>query len=482
MPDTPALAPPTPVSTDALSADRTRDVATAESRQAALDTSQSAELSSENTELKPLEDAASKAAGELASMKAPTPTELPKWEPKPIVDPKDFQSFSFALLGMAMIGGAVSRGNWLGVSSSLNGALQGYLDGAKDRADREFKDYQTKFKEAQAHDEQAQKEFENILTNKNNTINSMLQQVKIAAAKYGREDIRQAAEQKSIDSIWRQVEATDRSLSSIQQHNDSLAVQFELGKARLDKTGGGPGMDLEAPVNANAKWFVEQTLAGGNDKYEKELQSRYGGPIAMAVFNDVGAQLQAQGIDPRVMTQAQLDNQVQLSTQRQISQRTAGVQRLTDSIKQIEGEVSRLTAKVNGKDPRLINAGFNRLASEIGSEDVAELKTLLGSMGRQYMEAVTMPGSNAQLHATAQDWADGQFDPNMNIPTLNGTLKAINFEIEATRKALGTGQASSGARVSGQGMTLPKPGAAPQANSPTATPASKVVDFNSLPP
>jgi len=465
------LTPPSPVDTRPLEADRARDVATAESRQKALDQAKLDTANREEKELGPLEARESKQLDELSGLKPPKPTELPKWEPKPVVDPKDFQAFSYALLGMALIGGAVSRGNWLGVSSSLNGALQGYLDGAKERADREFKDYQTKFKEAQAHDEQAQREFENILTDKNNSIRDIETKIKVAAAKYGREDIRAQAEQHSIDGIWRQVEATDRSLASIQQHNDSLAMQFQLGKARLDRGAGGPGMDLEAPTNANAKWIVEQLAAGGNDKPLRELQSRYGGPVAMAVWNDIGAEFQRQNIDPRTLTQMQLDNAVQLSTQRQISQRSAGVQRLTESIKQIEGEVTRLTEKVNAKDPRLLNKGLNKIASEIGSEDVAELKTLLGSMGRQYMEAVTMPGSNAQLHATAQEWADGQFDPNMNIASLKGTLKAINFEIAATSKALGESQAASGTRVENQGVTLPKPGAAPQANLPTATPA-----------
>jgi len=202
----------------------------------------------------------------------------------------------------------------------------------------------------------------------------------------------------------------------------------------------------------------------------------------MAVYNDLGRALQAQGIDPRQLTAEQFDNQVQLSTQRQISQRTAGVERLTKSIQQIEGEVTRLVDKVNGKDPKLINKGFNALSNALGDEDISELKTLLGSMGRQYIEAVTMPGSNAQLHASAQDWADGQFDPNMNIRHLSGTLKAMNFEIQSTSKALHEGQAQSVDRVKNQGPTIaPPPGAAPpQGNSATAQP--KVVDFSSLPP
>jgi hypothetical protein len=477
------LTAPAPVDTSSLLADRERDVKTAEARETALVTEQKATIDREDKEMKPLEDAASKASGELGGLTPPKPTELPKWEPHPIVDPKDFQSFSFALLGMAMIGGAASRGNWLGVSASLNGALQGYLDGAKDRADREFKDYQTKFKEAQAHDEQAQKEFESILTNKNNTINSMLQQIKIAAAKYGREDIRQAAEQKSIDSIWRQVNATDHSITELEQRHASVLEQFEVGVKRLSNTSG-----AEGKLNPDGAWFVDQRGVAGDDKPRKELESRYGGVEAADRFNALGAYYRENRLDPREATQAAIDNAVALSTQRQISQRQAGVQRLTGSVQQLEKEVTRLVTKVNGTDPSFLNKPANDLEAAIGSEDVKELQTLMASVGRQYFEAMTMPGSNAQMHASAQDVSDKLADPNISLASLRGLLKGMNFEIQATAKSIDDTMKASQSKVVHHGPTLPVPGAAPQVNSPTATPTlppsggGKVVDFNSLPP
>lgn len=447
-----------------LTQDRNRDEAAARQRQEQLDKLRTATSTQEEKELKPLEDTAGKLEGDLQQLQPPKPTQLPEWKPKPIVDEKDFSNFSMGLIAMALVGGAVSRGNWLGVASSLNGALDGYLKGNQARADREFQDYQTKFKEAQAHDEQAQREFESILNNKQLSINAVLNQIKIAAAKYGREDVRQAAEQKSIDGIWRQVEATDRSIATLSEQNERIAMQLALGNARLKQTGGG-----EAALNDYGKWFVNQTLLGGNDKFLKELQSRYGGAIAADMFNTVGRELQEAGVDPRTLSEAQINNAVQLSVQRQTATRIAGVERLTRSMQDIQSEVTRLVEKVNGTGMRPVNATFNAIESHLGQDglqDLTELKTLMSTLGRQYIEAVTMPGSNAQLHATAQEWSENVFDPNMNLYGLQGVLKAMNYEIATTSKALGSTLKDAQSAVTDQGMTLPAPGAQPAAQPP----------------
>lgn len=472
--------------------DRTRGAAQATARQSVLDAQREQNIAAEQRELTPLENQAQAAEGQLSAVQPPKPTELPKWEPKPIISSQDFQKFSWQLLGMALVGGVASRGNWMRVSSSLNGAMQGYIQGSKDRADRELKNYQTRFTEAVEHDKQAQKEFEDILTSRNLSINSMLAQVKIAAAKYGREDIRQAAEQKSIDAIWRQVEATDRSIAQLEEQHERTQVQLSLGNARIKATGGGTDH-----LDAYGNWFIQQTLLGSNTKFLQLVQSRAGGALAADAFNKLGAQLQAAGIDPRQMTEQQLNLAVQKTVQTQVSTRIAGVQRLTGSLKAIESEVSHLVQRVNASGMKTANATFNKIASEFGDDELSELKTLLAAMGRQYMEAVTAPGSNAQLHNGAQEWADQHFDPNMNIAMLQGTLKAMNLEIQATDKELQRQLENSRKQVVTQGPTLPVPGAAtppagptpsvggtssaPQPSSPAeAAPSSKVVDFKDL--
>jgi hypothetical protein len=200
---------------DQLMLDRTQDIKTAGDRQSALDAQRTASSGAREKELAPMESAVNKEISGLSSIKPPKQTPLPTYEPKPLIDAKEYQGLSLGLISMALIGGIASKGNWMGASASLNGALKGYLEGNQAAAEKDYKDYQTKFKEAQAKSAAEQKEFEDILQNKRLSINDMLTQIKVAAAKYGRDDVRAEAEQKSIDGIWRRVETMDATIARI---------------------------------------------------------------------------------------------------------------------------------------------------------------------------------------------------------------------------------------------------------------------------
>jgi hypothetical protein len=230
------MSTPLDAATTQIQQDRDTRVSDATARQGALDARRAALPDTEEREMAPLEAKASAMQTDIQGLQPPKPTQPEPWKGKPPIDAKDYQQFSWAILGMALIGGAASRGNWLGVSSSLNGALKGYMEGNQQRAEQEFKDYQTKFAEAQAHDQRAQKEFEDILQSKTLSINSMLAQINIAAAKYGREDMRLQAQQKSIDGIWTQVEASDRALAQIDNFHERTVDQ--MNRAKLAQTGG----------------------------------------------------------------------------------------------------------------------------------------------------------------------------------------------------------------------------------------------------
>lgn len=458
---------------DTLVSDRDRQVGSAEARQAQLDKTRDATSAAQSAELQPLEQKAQQLQGEMAQLTPPKPAELPTWKPKPFIDSKDYQSFSTALLGMALIGGAVSKGNWLGVSASLNGALQGYLDGNREKADRELKDYQTRFAEAKAKNEQQQKEFQDILSNRSLSINAILSQIKIAAAKYGREDIRQAAEQKSIDGIWRQVDATDRSIAQLESQNERLGIQMQIANARIAASKGGVGN-----LDENGNWLVQQTGLGGNFKLLDEVKSRYGGEIAANVVNQMGAALKTAGADPRTLTEEQLNTGVQKAVQQNLNIRLARIQSLTSSLQKMEKELTEVTARVNGQDPRLLNRVFNNFTGgKIGDTDITELKLLSNTVGRMYVEAATMPGSNAQMHAGSQEFAQHVANDDFNLNSLAGALKAINLEISAEERSLKDQVQQSAQAVTTQGVTLPVPGGSP--SSPAAAP-QKTLDWKSL--
>ena len=456
--------PDTAPQIDQLVKDRQRDATQANTRQAALDKTRTDTAAAEDKELAPLEAKTSTAITDLqtAEQAKPPAFDPPKYEPKPLIDGKDFQGLSMGLIAMALAGGIASRGNWMGVASTLNGALKGYYDGNKERAQREWENYKTQFDAAKAKSESEQKEFADILQNRRLTINEMFAQMRIAAAKYGREDIRAAAEQKSIDQLWGRVQAADTTLDNIRDRDQRQRAGLDATLNRQTAA--------EKALDEKGEWFVQQTALGGNMKYVQMLQSRFGGLLAADTFNKIGASLQAAGLDPRTITEAQLNLVVQKTAQTNGTNRLLAVGRLTESLQPLESELTMLVTKVNGKGLTAANATFNKIKKQLGDQDLSELQTLMGSVGRQYIEAVTMPGSNAQLHATAQDWADGQFDPNTNIANLQGVLKGMNLEIGSTKTALVHQVEISQSLVTGQGVTLPVPGApaAPAAPAPAA--------------
>jgi hypothetical protein len=374
-----------------------------------------------------------------------------------VVNPKDYEAFSFALLGMALMGGAVSKGNWMGVSSTLNGALKGYLEGNQARAQKEYDDFDRQFKAAKDHDAAALKSYDDILNNKRLSINDQLNQIRTRAKIQGDEDVATAAQMKHFDAMLNQINARRRSLDQTVARFDTVGAQIQ---AQRDKAAAARSATGGANLNEDGKWFVESTMAGGNDKYAKMLQSRYGGQIAAGILNDMGKTFRTDGLDPRSMTEAQINLQVQKSTQTQITNRINGVERLTSAIKPLETRLQDLVRQVNGNGTMTMNQLENKVKSELGNEKLAELHTLMGSVGRQYIEAITMPGSNAQLHATSQDWADGTFSPNMPISALNGTLKAMNLEINSTSQALRDQLGKSHSEVTSQGPSIAPPGGA----------------------
>lgn len=378
--------------------------------------------------LAPLEDKTSGAIDELGGMKPPKSVDLPEPPKGPLVDAQDFQKFGMALIGMALIGGVASRGNWLGVSATLNGALKGYLEGNQERADREYKQYQTDFASAKAKEDQIQKEFRDVLDNKRLTINDMLTQTRIIAAKYDRQDMRFAAEQKRIDELHKQADAKDQAIAQLTRDYDKMDSQVDIAKLRM-KTMSGQGEPL---TDAGQKWFDAAVNVNGDKQIMQDVVGRFSGPQTRAMINHFAAI----GVNPGDPIAARSAATAWQQTLSQAEKRTAGVERLTGSIKKLEARITELVKSVGGSGMMSMNEIFNSVKNQFGDAKLAELKTLMGAVGRQYIEAVTMPGSNAQLHASAQDWADGLFTPAINNQNWRGVMNAMNTEIKATTDAL----------------------------------------------
>lgn len=455
----------------------------ADTRQAELDKTREASFVEREKQLQPMENAVDRQIGEMQAlserpMPSPTAGDL-KPPSEKIVDAHDYQNLSTALLGMALVGGFASKGNWMGASASLNGALKGYLEGDQMRAEKEFQDYQTKFKAAQAHDKAALDEFNAILDNKKISVNEMLTRLKIAGSKYDRQDVRFAAEQKSIDQIYKQVDSMRDSLFRVEAHDklaqDQISGRLRAVTTKLEHT---VTSGAENVLNDDGKWVVMQTQLGGNDRFFKMVQSRYGGKVAAGILNEVGRAMREEGVDPRTLNENQIQMLVQRSAQTQATNRLQGVNRLTESIKKLEDRVIDLTSQLNGSGIPAEKRTVNAVKTVLGDGALQELRVLTSSVGTQYVEAITMPGSNAQLHATASQWGRSLLDENMPIQVLAGSLKAMNREIAATHDALENQLRTGRAAVLNAGPTLIPPGGAspPAVAAPGGAPTAPYAD------
>lgn len=385
-------------------------------RSAALGTAEQGNADARNKELAPLEQRISSAEQDLQGMHAPASTPLPEYKPKPIVDAKDYQQLSWSLLGMALIGGAVSKGNWLGVSATLNGALKGYLEGNQAKAQKAMEDYQTQFKSAQAHDEQAQKEFERILQDKSLSINSMLSQLKIAAAKYDRQDIRFAAEQKSIDAIWKQVDASRNSLAQMESRNDNVMAQV---KASLEKAkmAGGAGLsdkakDLQAELTTRGVTLPQgmrsaKTLTSTLNNLTEKYPDKSAAEIVDLIKN------------------GQIDMKVATTETGVLAKREGNIESAIQALNRPGGlyeQLSKAAQAVNFGDSKTLNNW--RLAAQGKAVADPAIQTLRNKLEDTQAEVVSVLSRSGQPTESVRKQAADMFPLDGSVPEIEASIKA----------------------------------------------------------
>lgn len=189
--------------------------------------------------------------GEQGGLPAPpAPAQLPA-APKPIVDPDDYSKLSAALVGIAMIAGAKS-GNWLAAASSLNGALQGHLEGNQDKADREWQKYQADYDKAVEQHREQQQEYLDVLNNKRLSINQKFDQWRMIASKYDDQQMLALARQKHYDAVTAAIMSKD-------EHIATLSVSKEKVDNALNKT-----RDAQGNLTSEAIGSIAEQMEAGD--------------------------------------------------------------------------------------------------------------------------------------------------------------------------------------------------------------------------
>ena len=140
----------------------------------------------------------------------------------------------------------------------------------------------------------------------------------------------------------------------------------------------------------------------------------------------------------RQLAQNSVQYQGEIAAFRQTLQREAGVARLTLAVQGLEEDAVAAAKQYGLYDQRWMNMPMNGLRDKLGDADYTRFHNLIVAVARQYIEAITMPGSNAQLHASSQEIADHMISDDMTLSQIVGAFEAFNLEIASTGSALQT--------------------------------------------
>jgi hypothetical protein len=165
-------------------------------RDAALDT-RGTQIAGEGTALKAAETDLAKTMGAQ-----PGPAQMPDPKLPPPVDPKNFGSFAFAMLGLALIGAKSGRGNWDTAAAALNGALKGYKEGSIDKYQQNVAEYKRNYDQAIEKEREAIVQYQQILKSKEHSLNTQLRLIQVHAAAFDHQEMRFAAEQKDVEKVY----------------------------------------------------------------------------------------------------------------------------------------------------------------------------------------------------------------------------------------------------------------------------------------
>ncbi len=365
--------------------------------------------------------------------------ELPEWKPTPVVNAEDYQKFSLALVAIALFGGL--KGQWQSATASLNGAMEGYLEGNEEKAKQRWQDFQQQYTRALDSQKAQQKEMEDALKAADQSINMRLREEQIIAARHQREDIAQAAGvQHSIDQVQRQLEASAEAIARLEESNSRVASGFDIGLRKL--SGGAFNVRLTDQA-AQVAGYLDQ-ISGKPGSFTSKIVGRFSSAQQIPIFNSmVDRYMQSHpGAGPEEYARYLIQNSAELkgieSTYTMNKRREAGVLRLTMAIQGMEAKVIELAKQVVPTGVPVINARVNDFRVKMGDPGIAALRNMILATAREYIEAVTMPGSNAQLHATAQTTADEMINSNMSVGQIMAAFYAMNQEIDSTSGALST--------------------------------------------
>jgi hypothetical protein len=369
-------------------------------------------LQQKEAALAPQQQAITAATNDLKATPQPGPAQTPPTPNQPLVDPNQYSKFSAALVAMAFVAGSKSKGNWLGVSSSLNGALKGYLEGNEQKASESWKRYQADYDKAiEKHKEQEQ-DYAQTINNKKLSINQMLTELQWKAAKYDDQYALTLARQKRIDDLYKTVFGMARQREQLDLQAKSIDSAVEKRAAEIAALKGG-GDDMQANAKAIAEYReAPPTLSSRNPR----------GYALMAEVMKLNPEYDANEYKTRGRGETAFGTGKQGDTVRSLN---VAVQHLD----LLEG----LGKDLNNSDNKSTNRFFNAIGKEFGRENVTNFETAKTIVGDEVVKAVI--GAGAGSLADRED-LQAKFDASSSPTQLLGVIKTAKGLMAGQLKGL----------------------------------------------
>jgi len=397
----------------------------------------------------------------------PPAVNYPEVPQGPPITPQEFEKLSFGLIAMSLISGAASKGNWLGASAALNGAMEGFIAGRHDLVEHQFKEYQKQFEQAHAKETQDNKTFEGILKSRDKSINEMLHLYNIESVRANRQDQIAAAREGRIDHLAAQHDARVEQQAKMKDTHDLTMARIRELEARTEGSQARTALQKSGALPPESVDLLAQAYLGGDKSVLREA-----GTGAVGASNKAAILSRALELDPSLTGGERNARRAELSALNGVvtnnAKRAAASNRLLETFDAAydiaQDTIKKASASGFGS---LINKPINIIRSKLaGSPELGRLETLIAELPRVYSESITGAGlTSAQLSVYAQRHADALLNGNMSVQELLERSKAMREVLVRNKESIDSSVAKAENDIAKIGSKTGKP-AAPKGAPP----------------
>ena len=380
---------------------------------------------------------------------------------RPIAPPDQLLTSMGVMAALAALFGSASRGPYSGAMAAMTGAMEGWQQRDDKIVEQSMKEYAENVAAIRTNNESLKAEWESAKEEHKNNIEGLLSAAKGIAIKYDLGDVGQADIR--LQRADKAGAALDKHVDSMQRGIDNL---FKLKESILDHIAKAEQQKLKLAQQQSgffewddATFTARRILAGESGASLGMGTGQVGSYNRTLTTRALRSIAQSENLPPATVARAQAQLAAVKSGMRQNETRAVAVQRLTGQIEGQWGIIKDLVEK--GAGPSGIpaaDAPINTIRRHLGDEDLAAFDRAIQTLATNYQEAMTMPGSNAQMHEGSRINAERFLNTNQPFRVLESVYNVMLREIENADKAYAAVAERERAKIGG-------PQAAPQSTS-----------------